>query len=162
MRRNLTEKEFNKWKEGWMKEKGCPFFACSQALFRDVCGKAYLCGVLYDYEMYRTQKWTQECDVKLTEDQSKNLPTKICPSCMGSMCMKIDPDTGKMTGKSWCKLMNDFYEASGISVDRSWEKYIFSTGVWLLPIIGEEAYLELYNNPNRIEEMLNEPGEFSK
>jgi hypothetical protein len=155
MRKNLSEKEFNQWKEEWMREKGCPFFACSQALYRNVCGRAYLCGVLYDYKIYQTQKWEKECDIGLPEDKSNTLPTKICPACTGSMCFKIDTDTGKFLSKSWCKIMNDFYVNMGYAIDRSWEKYIFSFGVFLLPIIGEEAYLDLCRHPEKFEEMTN-------
>jgi hypothetical protein len=155
MRKNLIEKEFNEWKENWMRGKGCPFFACSQAFFRDVCGRAHLCGVLYDYKMYQTQKWIKECDIELSEDKSNTLPTKICPACTGSMCFKIDTETGSFLSKSWCKLMNDFYVNMGYKVDRSWEKYIFSMAVFFLPIIGEEAYLDLCQNPDKLQEMMN-------
>ena len=148
MRKNLSEKEFNTWKEGWMREKGCPFFACSKAMFRQECGNGDICGCLYNYNMYKVKKWTKECEIKLTRDESKKLPTLICPSCTGSMTLKVNDETGKVIGKSWCKLMNDFFEREGYEVDRHLEKYIFSLGVFMIPIIGEDAYLRSLENPD--------------
>ena len=63
------------------------------------------------------------------------------------MTLKINDKTGKVLGKSWCKLMNDFFEREGYEVDRHLEKYIFSLGVFMIPIIGEEAYLRSLENP---------------
>lgn len=148
MRKNLTKKEFDKWKEGFMREKGCPFFACSQAMFRQECGNGDICGVLYNFEMYKVKKWTKECDVELTTDLTEELPSKICPSCTGSMTLKINNESGEVVGKSWCKLMNDFYEKKGFKVDRYLEKYLFSLGVFMIPLIGEEAYLRSLENPD--------------
>lgn len=147
MRRDLTEKEFNEWKENWFKQKGCPFFVCSQALFRKVCGQSYLCGVLFDFEKYKSEKWIKECDVKLSQDDTGKLPTKICPACTGSMSLKVDAKTGKLLGKSWCPVMNQWYKSLGYDVDKSLEKYAMGWGAFLIPVIGEEAYLELINNP---------------
>lgn len=142
MKRNLTEKEFNEWKDTWSRAHHCPFFACSQSLFRDSCGRSSICGVLFDYKRYKTEKWIKECDIELAYDTSGMLPTQMCPSCFGSMCMSFN-ENGQLTSKSWCKLMNDFYENKGFPIDRSLEKYILSLGVFFIPILGEKAYLEM-------------------
>lgn len=156
MERDLTEKEFLEWKEEWLREKGCPFFACSQALYRKVCGNTLLCGALFDYQMYKTKPWVKVCDVELTIDKDSGLPTKSCTACTGSMCLKVDDDHDLLIGKSFCKFMNDYYEANKYPVDRSIEKYIASWGAFLIPIIGLEAYLAIQSNPRLIEKIYNE------
>ena len=154
MKRNMNEKQFNEWKENWHRQKGCPFFACSQALSRSVCGQSLLCGVLFDYEKYKKEKWIKECDIKLAEDETGKLPTKICPACTGSMSLKLDHNTGELIVKSWCPVMNTWYENIGYKVDRSLEKYAFGWGAFLIPVIGEEAYLNLVNNPEEFKKFL--------
>lgn len=156
LKRDLPEKEFEQWKEEWMREKGCPFFACSQAFVRKVCGGSYLCGVLYTYEMYKQNKWVKVCDINLAEDIKNVLPTKTCPACTGSMCIKIDSETNTPVGQSWCKLMNDYYQRNKIKVKRHLEKYIFSWGTYLIPLVGETAYLELAKNPEALNKFLKE------
>lgn len=151
----MSEKEFNEWKENWLRKKGCPFFTCSKALFKKTCGSSLICGSVFSYKMYKEKKWIKECDVELQEDVNNALPTKICPSCLGSMCIKMNEETGELIGESFCKLMNDFYERQGINIDRHNEKYILSQGVWIIPFIGEEAYLNIANNPEKIKEIMN-------
>ena len=143
MRKDLTEKEFNEWRSNWYKENGCPFFACSQSSLRSVCGSSYVCGILYDYKKYKTEKWIKECDIDLAQDQTNKLPTKICPACLGSMSLKIEEETNELLGKSICPLMNDFYKAMGYKVDRSLEKYLTQDAAFIFPFIGEEAYLNI-------------------
>ena len=147
MNRNMTEQEFNAWRQEWLREKGCPFFTCSQVLNRKTCGNTLLCGCLFNYEMYKTKKWIKVCDIKLTEDEKKEFPTKMCPSCTSSMCLKMNHQTGEAWAQSPCKLMNDFFERKGMKVLRRLEQYILTWGVYLLPIIGEEGFLKLRNNP---------------
>jgi len=147
----MSETDFNNWKEGWYKNKQCPFFACSQILNRKVCGNSYVCGCLYTYNMYKTKKWIKECDVKLTEDEKKEFPTKSCPACANSMCLKINHETGEAWAQSPCKLMNDFFERKNIKVLRNLEQYILTWGVYLIPIIGEEGFLKLKENPKLLE-----------
>jgi hypothetical protein len=137
LERNLSEEQFSKWKEEWLREKGCPFFACSQALYRKVCGNTLICGALFDYEMYKTKPWIKECDIELTINEYSGLPTKSCSACTGSMCLKVDDDHDLLIGKSFCKFMNDYYETKKYPVDRSIEKYLASWGAFLNPIIGE-------------------------
>ena len=156
LRRDLTEEEFNKWKDQQMKNiYQCPYFSCAQAFVRKVCGTTYLCGVLFDYKMYKEKKWIKVCDVKLAEDTQEKLPTKMCPSCTGSMCIKINHETGIPIGQSWCKIMNDYYERNNLKVDRHLQKYLLSWGVYLIPLIGEAAYLELIKDPELVEKILN-------
>lgn len=154
MKRDLTEKEFNEWKDKWMRKKGCPFFTCSQALFRKSCGNTFICGVLFDYKKYKSERWIRECKVELSEDETNKLPTKICTACTGSMSLKINRETGKISGKSWCPIMNTWYKEIGYDIDRSLEKYALSWGAFLIPVIGEEAYLELVNNPDEFKKYL--------
>lgn len=156
LERNLSEEQFSKWKEEWLREKGCPFFACSQALYRKVCGNTLICGALFDYEMYKTKPWIKECDIELTINEHSGLPTKSCSACTGSMCLKVDDDHDLLIGKSFCKFMNDYYETKKYPVDRSIEKYLASWGAFLIPIIGEEAYLYIQNNPNIMEQIQKE------
>jgi len=162
MRRNLTEEEFNKWREKWMREKGCPFFTCAKALFRKECGTTDLCPILFSYKDYKIRKWSKVCDEKLVEDNENIFPTKICPSCTGSLSLKVDSETGEIVSQSWCKFMNDFYEKKGFKVDRKNEKYIMSMGTFFIPIIGEEAYLDLINNPDKVDNILNEIKQLKK
>ena len=154
MRRDFTEKEFNDWKEGWFKQRGCPFFVCSQALFRKVCGQSYLCGVLFDYEKYKKEKWIKECNVGLAQDETGKLPTKMCPACTGSMSLKVGNKV--LIGKSWCPVMNNWYEQLGYEIDRSLEQYATGWGAFLIPVIGEKAYLELVNNPEEFKKYIKE------
>ncbi len=158
--RDLSEEEFGKWKEEWLREKGCPFFACSQAIYRKVCGNTLICGVLFDYEMYKTRPWVKECDIELSIREDSGLPTKSCSACTGSMCLKVDDDHDLLIGKSFCKFMNDYYEANKYPVDRSIEKYIASWGAFLIPIIGEDAYLYIQNNPDIIDRIQKEVAQF--
>jgi len=140
MRRDLSEDEFIEWKRQWLLEKGCPFFTCAQAVQRKVCGKDYLCGVLYDYEKYKLGEWRQVCDVQLELDTEEKFPATCCPSCTNSMCLSLE----EKVGKSCCPYMNDFYEDSlGIETDRSLEKYFGSLGSFVIPFAGEDAYLKL-------------------
>ena len=155
-KRNWKESEFNKWKENWLREMGCPFFACSQVLYRKVCGNTYMCGVLFNYEMYKNRRWLKVCDVKLAQDDKGVLPTKVCPACTGSMCIKVSQNTGQLISKSWCKIMNDHFENMGYVVDRDLEQYIFSWGAFLVPIIGETAYLSLSSDPNKLSKLVAE------
>ena len=148
MKRNLTEEQFNEWKTEWLKEKGCPFFTCSQAAFRKVCGNSYLCGFISDYKMYKNNKWIKVCDVKLAEDDTGELPTKICAACTSSMCLKVNHSTGDGIGISPCKLMNNYYERKKYKVDRKLEKYILSWGAFFIPIVGEKTFLEMANDPD--------------
>ena len=154
MRRDLTEKEFNEWKENWQRQKGCPFFTCSQALFRKVCGQTYICGVLFDFEKYKKEKWIKECNVALTEDDTGKLPTKICPACTGSMSLKMNHSSGRLVCKSWCPVMNKWYQDLGYEVDNSLEKYSLSWGAFLIPVIGEQAYLDLIDNPEEFKKYI--------
>ena len=94
-RRDMTEQEFNLWKENWLRKKGCPFFTCAQAMFRKTCGSSHMCGVLFDYKKYKEGKWIKVCDIPLQEDTSGNLPTKTCPACLGSMSLKLNEETGE-------------------------------------------------------------------
>jgi len=156
LRRNMTEQEFDQWKELWLREKGCPFFACGQALYRKVCGNTLLCGCLFDYEMYKSKPWIKVCDIALAVNEREDMPTKSCAACTGSMCLKVEDDHDLLIGKSFCRPMNDYYEASGYPVDRSIEKYIASWGAFIIPVIGEEAYLYIQNNPSIIEKIQGE------
>ena len=141
IKKGMSEKEFIDWKLNWFKEKGCPFFACSQVYERKVCGKDYICGALYDYNKYLKYEWKQECDVQLETDLEEKLPANCCPSCTNSKCVV------EGTAKSCCPYMNDFYEDEvHIPVDRSLEKYFLSMGSYAIPVLGEEAYLDLNNN----------------
>jgi len=105
--------------------------------------------------MYKTKQWIKECDVALTEN-AETLPTKSCSSCTGSMCLKFDEVHELLIGKSFCKYINDIYEAKNIPTDRSIEKYQATWGAYLKPIIGEEAYLYVQHNPNIMEEIQKE------
>lgn len=151
LRRDLTEKEFLEWKESWLREKGCPFFTCSQALYRKVCGSTLICGGLFDYTMYKSKPWIKVCDVELATKEDTELPTKSCPACTGSMCLKVDDEHDILIGKSFCKWMNDYYETKKFPVDRSTEKYLTTWGAYLIPIVGEEVFLILQNDPSIIE-----------
>lgn len=153
LRKDLTVEEFNQWKQEWLQEKGCPFFVCSQALNRKVCGATFICGVLFDYKMYKDKPWIKVCDIKLSIGESESTPTSACSACIGSMCLKADSKHDILIGKSFCKSMNDFYETNGLYVDRSLEKYILTWGALLIPIIGEEAYLRIQENPKLMEEI---------
>jgi len=153
MKKDLTEKEFNKWKDGWYRDKGCPFFICSQSFFRSVCGSSYLCGQLYDYDGYKKGKWIKECDIELVMDSKNILPTKICPSCIGSMSLKISNDE-EVVGRSICPLMNDFFKISGYKIDRSLEKYLTQDAAYIVPFIGEEAYLKIKDDPKELKKQL--------
>lgn len=155
MKRDFTEKEFDNWKKNWFKEKGCPFFVCSQALFRKVCGQTFLCGVLFDFEKYKNEKWIKECNIELAQDESGKLPTKMCPACTGSMSLKIR-DKNVLVGKSWCPVMNNFYEQIGYKIDRSLEQYALSWGAFLIPVIGEKAYLDLIESPDEFKKYIEE------
>ncbi len=155
LRRDLSIEEFSQWKETWLREKGCPFFACSQALYRKVCGSTFICGALFDYAMYKEKPWIKVCDVKLS-DNEEQLPTHSCAACTGSMCLKFDEEREILIGKSFCKYINDIYESKKITIDRSVEKYQASWGAYLIPVIGEQAYLAIQNNPNLMEEIQKE------
>ena len=155
LRRDLSEEEFNQWKESWLREKGCPFFACSQALYRKVCGSTFICGALFDYTMYKEKQWIKICDVKLSESEDK-LPTHSCSACTGSMCLKFDDEHELLVGKSFCKHMNDLYESKKIVVDRSIEKYQATWGAFIIPILGEDAFLTIQDNPKIMEEIQKE------
>ena len=52
--------------------------------------------------------------------------------------------------------MNDIYEDKKIVVDRSVEKYQATWGAYLIPIVGEEVYIAIQNNPNLMEEIQKE------
>jgi hypothetical protein len=160
MNKNFTEEEFNKWRQEWFEEKGCPFFACSQALFRKVCGKTFICGSLFDYAGYKKDKWIKVCDVKLEQDEEGKFPTKSCPACMGAMSLKTDSETGTIYSDSWCPVINNWYEASGIKVIHNNEKYSSTWGVYVLPLIGEKAYLEMLKDPNKFKAFMENPDEF--
>lgn len=153
-KKDWTEAEFEKWRDGWMREKGCPFFSCSQALFRHVCGESYMCGVLFSYKDYKEKNWTKVCDIKLDEDKTGKLPSKICPACTGSMGLKVDHDTGRLICSSWCRLINNLYEEMGYIVDRKLEKYMTSWGTFLIPVIGEENYLQMLSKPEEFEKFV--------
>ena len=132
----MTEKEFIDWKINWFKEKGCPFFTCSEVYDRKVCGKDYICGALYDYKKYLNYEWKQECDVQLEIDKENYFPADCCPNC-----------TNANIEKSCCPYMNDFYEDElNLKIDRSLEKYFLSMGSYIIPTLGEQAYLDLNNN----------------
>lgn len=141
MKKGMTEKEFLEWKTNWFKEKGCPFFTCNQVYERKVCGKDYICGALYDYPKYLKYEWKQECDIQLEIDSDETFPADCCPSCTNSNCISENK------GHSCCPYMNDFYEDElKLKVDRSLEKYFLSMGSYIIPALGEQAYLELNNN----------------
>jgi hypothetical protein len=154
MKKDLTKEEFNKWKDGWYRDKGCPFFICSQSFFRSVCGSSYICGQLYDYDKYKEGKWIKECDIELAKDVNKKLPTSICPSCIGSMSLKINEETGEIIGKSICPLMNDYFKNMGYKINRSLEKYLTQDAAFIIPFIGEEAYLKIKDNPEELKKQL--------
>jgi len=156
MKKDLDKKEFEEWRNGWYREKGCPFFICSQSFFRSVCGSSYICGQLYNYDKYKEGKWIKDCDIELATDEVGNLPTKSCPACLGSMSLKVDDQTGELKGKSICPLMNDFYETVGYDTDRSLEKYLTQDAAFIVPFIGEEAYLDIKDNPQELKRRLNE------
>jgi len=160
MIKNLNEEEFEKWKEEWFKEKGCPFFACSQALYRKVCGKTFLCGSLFDYNGYIKDRWIKECDIKLSQDEEGKFPTKSCPSCMGSMTLKTDAESGTLYADSWCPVMNNWYEASGVKVFRGNEKYAATWGVYIIPLVGEKSYLEMLQDPSKLQEFMDNPEKY--
>lgn len=157
MRKNFTEDEFNSWKENWFKEKGCPFFACSQAIFRKVCGSTFICGSLFDYQGYLKDKWIKECDVKLSQDEEGKFPTKSCPACTGSMSLKAESNSGLLYSDSWCPVINNWYEQAGIKVIRTNEKYCTTWGVYIIPLVGEEAYIELLKDPQKLQDFLANP-----
>lgn len=151
LKRNLSEEDFIKWKTEWLKTKGCPFFTCAQSLERKVCGKDYICGVMYDYQKYMLNEWVQECDINLELDKEEYFPSNCCPSCTNSMCLNAE----KKTGSSCCPWMNDFYEDTlKIKVDRSLEKYFMTMGSFIIPFSSEQAYLDLINNQKAFKEYL--------
>ena len=160
MEKNMSPEEFEKWREEWFKEKGCPFFACSQALFRKVCGKTFVCGCLYDYNGYKKDKWIKVCDVKLSQDEDTKFPTKSCPSCMGSMSLKTDQETGTIYSDSWCPVINNWYEAQGIKVFRNNEKYASTWGVYIIPLIGEKNYIEMIKDPEKFKKFMENPEKY--
>lgn len=141
MKRNMTEAEFIEWKKDWFQKKGCMFFTCNQVYDRKVCGKDYICGALYDYNKYMKNEWKQECDVELEMDDKEIFPANCCLSCTNSNCIEEN------IGKSCCAYMNDFYEDDlHLKVDRSREKYFLTMGSYIIPALGEQAYLDLNNN----------------
>lgn len=159
-RKDWDRETFEKWKEGWYRDKGCPYFACSQALFRKVCGNTFLCGNLFDYKAFKNKKWIKECDIKLAQDETGEMPTKSCPGCMGSMCLKRDGETGTLYADSWCPIMNNWYASQGIKVNRKNEKYLNTWGVYIIPITGEKAYLEMVKSPELLKKFMENPSEF--
>jgi len=160
LRKNFTEEEFEQWKQGWFEEKGCPFFACSQALYRKVCGKTFLCGSLFDYDGYKNDKWIKVCDIKLAQDEENKFPTKNCPACMGAMTLKSDHESGILYSDSWCPVINNWYEEAGIKVFRKNEKYGVTWGAYIIPLVGEQAYLEMIKDPKKFKEFMENPESF--
>ena len=69
---------------------------------------------------------------------------------------KFDEEHEILIGKSFCEHMNDLYEDKKIVVDRSVEKYQATWGAYLIPIVGEEVYIAIQNNPNLMEEIQKE------
>lgn len=159
-RKDMSPEEFEQWKSEWFKNKGCPLFACSQALFRKVCGKTFLCGCLFDHIGYQKDKWIKVCDVKLDQDTEGKFPTKSCPGCVGSMSLKTDSETGIIYSNSWCHVINNWYEANGIKVIRNNEKYAATWGVYIIPLVGEKEYLDLINNPEKFKQFMENPDKF--
>jgi hypothetical protein len=139
--KKMSLEEFKEWKEGFLKDKGCPFFCCKRSLVDKDCGSKRICGVLTNY-VNIDDDWQEECTLDLTsKDPTPFLyPTPNCITCTGTSAFY---ETDKIHCKSICFLINDRAEQSNIPVDRSFEKYLPTFGAFIVPLFGEETYLSI-------------------
>ena len=171
LRRNLSEQEFNQWKEFYNKFLiGCPDYVCSDLREDRLCGIDTTCPTHSTYESYKDEVYqcTQLTDTfgeKMEGFNRKGIfnnkqvfdyvyknsvytqaPNFSCLSCAGKMNYCID-ENNKIVYRSWCKTLNDYWVKNNLAksnslLDRSLEKFKSKELRSLLAYVSEHEVID--------------------
>jgi len=152
IRRDLSEKEFNDWKEFYNRFIiGCTDYICSDNHPKKLCGIDTTCPTHSTYESYKGEanQCSQILDILSSKMEGikkdgpitnkdvfdavyKNCvyvqaPNISCLSCAGKMNYCIN-DKNEIICRSWCKILNDYWEKNELAkhnsiLDRCLENY---------------------------------------